>query len=243
MPDSGTWPDLFWGAFSAWIIVALIISWQEFDNWRKNKQQRMHHPKTMQTVDQRAEARKPIVEEATEDRPPIELSIDLAGRLFSVATEGMRNFGKPLLGQWGIDGDVFRRLELEGLCLRLFTARTAFIRATDQGNKHNTRVLDYFDDLVRWHFDKNPEGAAIYLERCKAYQLALEGPAANEEWQEAWEEALGREYSRLTGWTGPAAIPIGAAQAAAMITTVKESVIDYASHPERVLIDEMQAGV
>ncbi|HST07685.1 MAG TPA: hypothetical protein VLJ83_05905, partial [Gemmatimonadaceae bacterium] len=149
-------------------------------------------------------------------------------------TEGMRDFGRRALEQLGVDDETFRRLELEGLCLRLFTGRTVFIRKTDQGDQHKTEVLDYFDDLVAWHFEQNPEGAPIYADRSNAYKLALEG-------SEEFEEALGREYSRLCGWKGEKAVSMGAAQAIGMVVTAQEAISDYASNPLRALLAQEQA--
>jgi len=165
----------------------------------------------------------PAANEA-DKRQPIAISFDLAGRLFGVATVGMRDFAKPLLEQSGVDGDVFRRLEWEGLCLRLFTARTAFMRETEQDEQLQTEVLNFFDDLVALYFDD--ERTRTYADRSKAYQRALSVGGD-------FEETLGREYSRLCGWNGQNAVAIGASQAIGMIVTAQEAVSDYRSNPLR----------
>jgi hypothetical protein len=167
-------------------------------------------------------------------RQPIAISIDLAARLFDVATIGMRNFGRPFLEQAGVTDNTFRRLELEGLCLRLFTARTAFERENDQDEQHKSAVLDFFDKLVASHFYASPQHAHIYADRSKAYQLAL---AASDE----FEEVLGREFSRLCRWDGEGAIAHGASQAIAMTVTAQEAVGDYASYQRWLAGDDGNA--
>jgi hypothetical protein len=166
-----------------------------------------------------------------DERWPVEISIDLAGRLFKVATIGMQDFARPLLEQIGVDREVFRRLELEGLFLRLFTGRTAFLRETDQDDQHKTEVLNYFDKLVAMHFGENPDHARMYAERSEAYRLAA---AASED----FEETLGSEYSRLCRWEGERAVALGASQAIVMVVTAREAVIDYASNPLRAILAE-----
>lgn len=166
---------------------------------------------------------------SVDERQPIATSLDLAGRLFDVATVGMRDYGKPLLEQSGVDDEVFGRLELEGLFLRLFTARTAFIREADQDAQLQTEVLSYFDDLVALHFEDGPQRVQSYADRIKAYQLVLATG-------DALEETLGREYSRLCAWNGEKAVAMGASQAIGMIVTAQEAVSDYRSNPLRYLI-------
>jgi hypothetical protein len=176
----------------------------------------------------------PAADEADE-RQPIATSIDLAGRLFGVATVGMRDFAKPLLERSGVDGDVFRRLEWEGLCLRLFTGRTAFMRETEQEEQLQTEVLTVFDRLVALYFDD--ERRRTYGGRSQAYQQAL---AVGDD----FEEILGRAYSRLCGWTGENAVAIGASQAIGMVVTAQEAVIDYrASNPLQSMLGEGQKRV
>ncbi len=172
-----------------------------------------------------------IPPEEADERQPIAISIDLAGRLFGVATVGMRDFAKPLLERSGVDGDVFRRLEWEGLCLRLFAGRIAFMRETEEENQLQIEVLNLFDDLVASYFDD--ERRRTFADRSKAYQQAL---AVGDD----FEETLGREYSRLCGWKGENAVAIGASQAIGMVVTAKEAVSDYRSNPLRAVIAQEQ---
>lgn len=157
---------------------------------------------------------------------PIELSIDLAGRLFGVATEGMEALTESVMQREGVPQKDIHRLGLEALCLRLFTARTAFMRETDQDAQHRAEVLNKFDNLVAGYF--GPEQSRTYADRTKSYHVALTksyhlAVKAGTD----FEEAMGQEYSRVCGWKSERAVAIGASQAISMIVTAREAISDY----------------